>query len=123
MLKKSLLCLVFLLFASGIAGAQTTIVQSVPFAWNDSNPAGVTEEFKMYCQLDTPGVVIGSATLRATIAAPTTEWTNDLEPGLWYCVVTAAKPSIGAESGPSNELAVEVVPFEAPINLRLGISP
>lgn len=119
MLKAIARSLSILFLGIGAASAQTTIIQSVPFQWDDNNPAGITEEFRMYCQEDSPGVVIGAGTLRATIAAPTTQWVNDLTPGDWYCVVTAAKPSLGVESGPSNELAVQVVPFAAPGNLRI----
>jgi hypothetical protein len=112
MVKKSILVLLCLgvLFVSSLV-AQLPVVIGVRYLEWDYYDTDLVEEFKMYCQ-STPGVIIGTPTLKASIASPTLEWAITLPDGIWYCVVTAAVPSQSLESVPSNEIGFEVKSFD-----------
>lgn len=111
-MKKGIL---WLLLIPAIALGQGTMVpQATVVEWDDPNPVGAVEEFKMYCASSTP-VVIDAGNLTATIAAPTTEWTINMAIGHYYCAVSAAAGTL--ESGLSNE--VEFTVFGAPVNFRI----
>lgn len=97
---KKLLVL-FLLVGVHAFGQGDIFHEASWLGWEHDDIADV-EEFRMYCQLDTPNVVVGAATLVGTIIAPTMEWPIILSAGHWYCVVTAFSVAMG-ESAPSNE--------------------
>ncbi len=117
-IKVVTVLIVLMLMVSTLAAAQGDVIfQSRQLTW-DHDAVELVEQFNMYCQIDTPGVIIGAGTLVGSIPAPGMEWTLNLGLGNWFCVVTAAVPTTSFESPPSNEWEGTVVSM-TPGNLRL----
>lgn len=112
-MRKAMIVL-FLLVATTAAGQGDLVFKAGVLTW-DYTPVQMTVledqdgEFRMHCQVDTPGVVVGAPTLVGTIIPPIVIWPIILDTGHWYCVVVAAVPAESYVSGPSNEWEGTVV--------------
>jgi hypothetical protein len=115
---RLILALFVMAFASPLL-AQDIVHEVSRLEW-DQDDASIVEEWRMYCE-NTPGVVPdmagGSNRVGAIPQAAGQEWQIVLPIGDWYCVVTAAIPSVSLESAPSNEWFGRVVRLQ-PQNLR-----
>lgn len=118
MKKVVMMTVMMIVMTATLTQAQGDVIfQSRQLTW-DHDAVELVEQFNMYCQIDTSGVIIGAGTLVGSIPAPDVVWTLNLGLGNWFCVVTAAVPTTSFESGPSNEWEGTVVSM-TPGNLRL----
>ena len=117
MMKKLITVLVMLLMlAPGAYALQ------VDFEWGYANPPADLAGFRLY-QSNTSGFYkYGADKAVAEIGKEFLAATIDVPDGKWFWVVTAYDAA-GNESGPSNEVTLEIdtVPPEAPQNLTAAI--
>lgn len=104
-----IMMVLMMMMMSALVQAQGDVIfQPRQLTW-DHEAVDLVEQFNMYCQPDSPGVIIGPGTLVGSVPGPDVVWTINLGLGNWFCVVTAAVPSMPFESGPSNEWEGTVV--------------
>ena len=106
--------MVLMFFPVALFGQGDVVHEAKFLTWDHERP-DLVEEWRLYCQLDAPGVVPGPSTLVATIAGvdpgrvtEVAEAPITMAKGHYFCAVTAYSDELG-ESLPTNEVELTVI--------------